>query len=408
MVSHHCLFVAFLASFSPRVHVFATLVNQTMEDFSPLVQYNCTKTLQRCDAVAAIKNTNPCRLPGAEGADRTFAYTHEPCAITIPFAGTAVYAFIACEPCQFEVDNFGAQDSIPGSQNSGVVGLSYFYNALPSGTHTLVITSPNDMLLDYVLYTIDDDANVPPPSSSNANSDSHSSTSSLPIGAATMVGGIFSPTTTSSVPPPASSAHTGSPSSTSSNTTLTRVAAPPSGRTSGSTVVVATTSDPSTSPSTSAMPAAAIISGAKTHLPIGTIAGGILGALVLGTAFSAIVVIFLKRRAAVVTQRKKIDRVSAWRYPANGSDLSITSDVEVGSAGLGQYNNSNSTSRAQLLNTRQALGTDSGSLGARVATRKREQMIPVVRDHGHAVRVGDSGLTPGGWADQLPPEYVEN
>ncbi|KAJ6577937.1 hypothetical protein B0H19DRAFT_1370986 [Mycena capillaripes] len=321
MVPPLFLSAIFLISFCIWGCAGAALVNHTIEDFSPLMQYNCTKTLQRCDANATIGNSNPCRLPGPEAGDRTFGYTHEPCEITVPFAGTAVYAFIACEPCQFEIDNSGVQGSIPGSQDSGLVGLSYFNNTLPFGAHTLVITSPSDMLMDYVLYTVNDSAATIPP------------------------------------------------------------AAP--------------------------RPSSSNVAGGKSSLPIGAIVGSLLGAVVLGAAFSAIVFIFLQRRArAAEVHRNKTSRIFVWPWTPPSS-RSFKSDAEAGSASQEQYNNSGL--HPQMAEMRETLGVYGPGMNAqRAASGKREQMVTVVRDHGPGARQEDSGLTPAGWMEQLPPEYAEN
>jgi hypothetical protein len=73
---------AFLASFW-IYYGRAALVNVTIEDSSPLVQYNCT--VLKCDADTA--NTNPCGLTGFNDRTLTLTATGTACEITIPFSG---------------------------------------------------------------------------------------------------------------------------------------------------------------------------------------------------------------------------------------------------------------------------------------------------------------------------------
>ncbi|KAF7350202.1 hypothetical protein MVEN_01323200 [Mycena venus] len=140
-----------LAFFWTEIH--AALVIRTVEDFSPVVQYNCS--IQRCDA--DMENPNPC--PGADGSfNRTFMIMLPTCQIRIPFTGTAVYAFLGgfIENCTFDIDNTGSHPS--SLQSDGLfteTGLTYFNTSLPNGTHTLVI-SGSDFAFDSVIYTFDD------------------------------------------------------------------------------------------------------------------------------------------------------------------------------------------------------------------------------------------------------------
>ncbi|KAJ7478328.1 hypothetical protein FB451DRAFT_1241807, partial [Mycena latifolia] len=110
MISHFFIYAFLAASFGAWGR--AALVSVTIEDTSPLMQYNCTIPGQRCDANAT--NPNPCEF-GSEADNHTFTYLPESCQITIPFVGTAVYAFVGCpdDVCQFEVDDTGVHDSIP-------------------------------------------------------------------------------------------------------------------------------------------------------------------------------------------------------------------------------------------------------------------------------------------------------
>ncbi|KAF7344669.1 hypothetical protein MVEN_01627100 [Mycena venus] len=132
----------------------AALTNRTIEDSSPLVQYNCT--IERCDADAT--HLNPCSIDGAEF--RTFTAFFTPCQVTISFTGTAVYCFLGCKStsnCEFEIDNTGKHPNIRPAEQVPITGLSYVNESLPNGTHTLVMTSSNGFVaFDYVNYTFDD------------------------------------------------------------------------------------------------------------------------------------------------------------------------------------------------------------------------------------------------------------
>ncbi|KAJ6577942.1 hypothetical protein B0H19DRAFT_572730 [Mycena capillaripes] len=141
--------VVFLTSFCAWGCARAALVNRTIEDFDPLMQYNCT--VQRCDANST--NVNPCNATNLGFIKRTLTVTAAGCQIIIPFVGTAVYAFMACLACQFEVDK-----TVPHSETRVVDGplvqQVYFNNTLPNDIHTLVVTSPRfSMDVDYVIYT---------------------------------------------------------------------------------------------------------------------------------------------------------------------------------------------------------------------------------------------------------------
>ncbi|KAJ6533931.1 hypothetical protein DFH09DRAFT_1284343 [Mycena vulgaris] len=146
----------------------AALINRTIEDSSPLVQYNCT--IKRCDADAT--HSNPCSIVGAEF--RTFTAFFTPCQITISFTGrilvnfpiilgpdlhqgTAIYSFLGCKStsnCEFEIDNTGKHPNIRPAEQVPITGLSYVNESLPNGTHTLVMTSSNGFVaFDYVTYT---------------------------------------------------------------------------------------------------------------------------------------------------------------------------------------------------------------------------------------------------------------
>ncbi|KAJ6574342.1 hypothetical protein B0H19DRAFT_1063317 [Mycena capillaripes] len=243
-----------------RTHVQATLVNHTIEDFNPLMQFNCTDTLQRCDANTT--DANPCLLHGPAAENRTLALnTQAPCQITIPFFGTAVYAVMACPNdglCQFVIDDNEPEGPIMGTQGIfALVALSYLNNALPNGQHTLIITTARKMFMDYVMYTTDDTpitAKGEPATTKNpSNTVANPPTSSIPR-----------PLSTS-----ASSATTKS-----FNGTLTRATAPIS-----STISSVSSSAPSTSLITSPVPA--IVSGPKANTPIVKILSGALGALLL-------------------------------------------------------------------------------------------------------------------------------
>ncbi|KAJ6562782.1 hypothetical protein DFH09DRAFT_1279137 [Mycena vulgaris] len=129
----------------------AALINRTIEDSSPLVQYNCT--IKRCDA--NVTHSNPCSIVGAEF--RTFTAFFTPCQITISFTGTAIYSFLGCKStsnCEFEVDNTGKHPNIRPAEQVPITGLSYVNESLPNGTHTLVMTSSDGFVaFDYVTYT---------------------------------------------------------------------------------------------------------------------------------------------------------------------------------------------------------------------------------------------------------------
>ncbi|KAJ7864413.1 hypothetical protein B0H13DRAFT_2353680 [Mycena leptocephala] len=171
---------AFLASFWIYYGP-AALVNVTIEDSSPLVQYNCT--VLKCDADTA--NTNPCGLTGFNDRTLTLTATGTACEITIPFSGAAVYAFVACASfrnCEFEIDNNGVHANLEPTNNVATdVGLSYYNTSLPNGAHTLVITTTNAMTFDSVLYTFDDAVTqVAAQPASSTTSGSTSSASSPP------------------------------------------------------------------------------------------------------------------------------------------------------------------------------------------------------------------------------------
>ncbi|KAJ6577941.1 hypothetical protein B0H19DRAFT_1253244 [Mycena capillaripes] len=131
----------------------AALVNRTIEDVSPLMQYNCT--VLRCDVNST--NSSSCNFYHPEVINTTFTATTGQCQITIPFVGTAIYAFMACAFFQFEVDKTGSHPNIVDSGASHFP-LTYFNNTLPNGTHTLVVTSPSEfgMFMDNVVYTVED------------------------------------------------------------------------------------------------------------------------------------------------------------------------------------------------------------------------------------------------------------
>ncbi|KAJ7908502.1 hypothetical protein B0H13DRAFT_2273313 [Mycena leptocephala] len=129
----------------------AALVNRTIEDSDPLVQYNCT--IERCDADAS--HSNPCSIDGAEF--RTFTAFFTPCQVTFSFTGTAVYTFLGCKStsnCEFEIDNTGKHPNIRPAAQVPITGLSYFNDSLPNGLHTLVMTSSNGFVaFDSVTHT---------------------------------------------------------------------------------------------------------------------------------------------------------------------------------------------------------------------------------------------------------------
>ncbi|KAJ7479858.1 hypothetical protein FB451DRAFT_1395415 [Mycena latifolia] len=132
------------------------LVNHTIEDFNPVVKYNCS-TLS-CDASAT--NPNPCPGVFADGANRTFTLTDVGgCQIKIPFTGSAVYAFLDCPSdaqCEFEIDDTGTHPNIRPTINEDTTGLSYFNKSVPNGTHMLVVTAVNQVEFDSVIYSFDD------------------------------------------------------------------------------------------------------------------------------------------------------------------------------------------------------------------------------------------------------------
>ncbi|KAJ6602695.1 hypothetical protein DFH09DRAFT_1354932 [Mycena vulgaris] len=167
----------------------AALVNATIEDFSPLLNSTCRAT--HCDAGPG--NSNPCGLDG--GVNRTWALIlpRTPCQMTIPFSGTAVYAFLACRSsgCQFEIDDTAVYPNIRPATTFTDTGLSYFNTSLPHGPHTLVITVSDDLMFDSVMYTFDDGtAPKTTPTTSTVFPLSTSSKSVRPPQASPPVGGI--------------------------------------------------------------------------------------------------------------------------------------------------------------------------------------------------------------------------
>ncbi|KAJ6577944.1 hypothetical protein B0H19DRAFT_1337789 [Mycena capillaripes] len=152
MVPPRFLSAIFLVSFCAWGCARAALVNRTIEDFDPSMQYNCT--VQRCDANST--NSNPCNMTDqSDFVNRSFTWTSKPCQITIPFVGTAVYAFMNCGLCQFEVDKTGLHPETHLGDGP-VFQLAYFNNTLANDTHTLVITSTEQIQMDSVVYTFDD------------------------------------------------------------------------------------------------------------------------------------------------------------------------------------------------------------------------------------------------------------
>ncbi|KAJ7840375.1 hypothetical protein B0H14DRAFT_1060607 [Mycena olivaceomarginata] len=149
MVSIPVIYV-FLASFCTSAH--AVLVNRTIENWDPLVRYNCT--ISRCTATPPVVQWPSC-IPG----DENITYAISPCRIEISFTGIAVYAFLACGLsdqlfCDGQVDS-GEQIGIRGVNNMETRGLVYFDHSLSDGAHTLVITG-SQIALDAILYTVDD------------------------------------------------------------------------------------------------------------------------------------------------------------------------------------------------------------------------------------------------------------
>ncbi|KAJ6577939.1 hypothetical protein B0H19DRAFT_1121898, partial [Mycena capillaripes] len=182
MVPPLVLSAIFLVSFCAWGCARAALVNRTIEDFDPSMQYNCSN-VQRCDANST--NSNPCHAGSNskfEGA--TFTLTSGPCQIKIPFVGTAVYAFMACVPCQFEVDKTGLHPATSQSDSDSTVAqLIYFNNTLANDTHTLFITTPSEfgMLMDYVVYTFDDSVLTTQGASSTTSTSASATSTSGPV-----------------------------------------------------------------------------------------------------------------------------------------------------------------------------------------------------------------------------------
>ncbi|KAJ6577935.1 hypothetical protein B0H19DRAFT_572690 [Mycena capillaripes] len=177
----------------------AALVNRTIEDSNPVVSYGATCSPSRCDksTMAIDAGQVTCDAPRGDNPTVTFVIgTGLDCLITIPFIGTAVYAFLACpsgelEKCTFGVDNDGGHPDIRPTDNV-TFGLSYFNNSLPNGPHTLVITPFDSFEFDYIIYTSDDEvesvapsstskSTVPTPSSSRTSADSSSPPPSSPL-----------------------------------------------------------------------------------------------------------------------------------------------------------------------------------------------------------------------------------
>ncbi|KAJ7479850.1 hypothetical protein FB451DRAFT_1556663 [Mycena latifolia] len=139
----------------------AALVNRTIADTSSAIQANCSVT--HCNP--NTRNSKPCNIPGAPNT--SFTIFSNPCQIKIPFAGIAVYAFLAClenTQCEFQIDKTGLQANLlPDIGLANNNALSYFNNSLSRGQHTLVITSPSTLALNHVIYTSDQPTKSSPP-----------------------------------------------------------------------------------------------------------------------------------------------------------------------------------------------------------------------------------------------------
>ncbi|KAJ7661711.1 hypothetical protein B0H17DRAFT_1337153 [Mycena rosella] len=167
------LIFALLASFCAQAH--AALVNRTIDDSSPLVQYDCE--VVHCDTTTTMGESLLCSA--VNGANRPFTIIGFNCTVLVPFTGTAVYAFLSCTPdaqCEFEIDKTGPHASIRAADNSTDTGLSYFNDSLLNGTHMLSISTSHISLFDSAIYTFDD--GVTQPSTISASSSSTTSTSS--------------------------------------------------------------------------------------------------------------------------------------------------------------------------------------------------------------------------------------
>ncbi|KAJ6577943.1 hypothetical protein B0H19DRAFT_1062508 [Mycena capillaripes] len=346
MVPPLSLSTIFLISFCAWGCARAALVNRTIEDFDPSMQYNCT--VGRCDA-----NLNTCQ-DGALLNNRTFTFTK--------FSGTAVYAFMNCKLCQFEVDKTGLHTE--SSSDATVFSLTYFNNTLANDTHTLVVTSASEMVMNSVVYTFDD--SVPTTQGASGKTASRASGASRK---------------------PASSTTASDTTSTSASATLA--------------------SGPDKGGHTQKPP--------KAQADVRVIVGGVLGGLVI--IVSAAAIIFFKRRAG---RRKKSGRIFLGD-PHAATHPSPQADVEADPSGTVQHDNSVVRLEAQMgelqAELRAALGTQPRRVpsdGTRLAVMKREQM-QAVRDHAPAVLPGDlllhtdSGvrLTPARQLEELPPQYIE-
>ncbi|KAF7371920.1 hypothetical protein MVEN_00049700 [Mycena venus] len=165
------LFIYVLAVFCPWGC--ASLVNRTIEDFDPLVQYNCTVT--HCDTAP-----NPCVSADASfnrTLTRTGAEGATSCQITIPFSGEILRVpqtpnlmrskalpymlFLAAEQKRSVNLTLTKPEHMPTffllTLNLSRSPVCPYYNtSLSNRTHTLVITASDELLVDFFIYTIDD------------------------------------------------------------------------------------------------------------------------------------------------------------------------------------------------------------------------------------------------------------
>ncbi|KAJ7197910.1 hypothetical protein GGX14DRAFT_667054 [Mycena pura] len=273
------------------LRVCATQTNHTIDDADPLVTYR--GTIDR-----SLTGFDPTRLNDGTVTFIPAPATDDSSAISINFTGTAVYVFIAYPAGRNDSLGSGFTARIDGGPN-GVWAVSrptamynhlaYQNTVLANAPHNLVLHGHTEweLYFDYVIYTSDqsDLASPPPPllvPSANAptptNLGSPGSSPSSP-GASTPIANLVSPTggsSSTSSPDTSTSASPVSPSMISSPdaSTVTKLATP------------SVITSPGASTSNTTRP-----------FPVGAVAGGAVGGLIL-LALLAIPFIFRRRALA--------------------------------------------------------------------------------------------------------------
>ncbi|KAJ7921105.1 hypothetical protein B0H13DRAFT_2656164 [Mycena leptocephala] len=362
----------------------AALVNRTIQDSSPVVDYGATCSPSRCDASTIAINAGQltCDVPLGDSPTVTFVIGIGPsdCLITIPFIGIAVYAFLACpsgeaEKCTFGVDNDGGHADIRPTDNL-TFGLSYFNASLPNGTHTLVITPFDSFELDYIIYTVDDEVKHEAPSATSRPTISTSSAISV----------TPSSSPTSGAP---SSATSLAPSSSLSSPLSSPPSSPPS-------------SYPSLSPTNLPVTPGTSKQGKP---PIGTIVGAVLGGLVFILVSTTLVALFRCGNRRRQNTPREMLQVDTYQLP----------DVELVRVAVQQVLREQQTQRTgtgsltgkrqQTLAVPGSLPVASGDLSLHADTE-----LPAARQYALTEDMllhGDSGLRLelARQVEELPPEY---